>query len=327
MYVRAIDEDIWLQHAWRNRVQSFLLLSVMAGFLALLGWLLWGSAGIWLLLIFGAVAVLFHPVISPRLVMRLYGATPILSQKRSLIGQILAELSRRADLPRIPQLYYIPSRVLNAFAVGTQDQAAIAVTDGLLRRLNQREITAVLAHEIGHIRSNDLWLMGLADLFSRMTTTLSFIGQLLFILNLPLLLFSLVSINWFVILLLIFAPSLSALAQLALSRTREFDADLNAVRLTSDPDGLAHALLKIDHQQGSLWERVFMPGKQIPDPSLLRTHPETNERVERLMSLKPEIQFPSIHSIFPTRVEDVFFSQLGQPIDRIPRWHISGLWH
>jgi len=81
-----------------------------------------------------------------------------------------------------------------------------------------------------------MWVMGLADLFSRLTSTLSLFGQFLLLLNLPLLMFSNVGISWFAILILIFAPSISALAQLGLSRTREYHADLNAVRLTGDPD-------------------------------------------------------------------------------------------
>ena len=73
---------------------------------------------------------------------------------------------------------------------------------------------------------------------------------------------------------------------MALSRTREFDADLEAARLTGDPDGLASALQKLEKAQGRLWEGVILPGGRIPDPSILRSHPLTDERVARLQSLK-----------------------------------------
>ncbi len=154
--------------------------------------------------------------------------------------------------------------MLNAFAVGTRKHAAIAVTDGLVRQLDMRELVGVVAHEISHVRNNDLWVMGLADMFSRTTSILSLIGQFLLFLNLPLILLSQVTVNWFAIFLLIFAPNLSALAQLALARTREFDADLNAARLTGDPDGLASALVKIERAQGGWLERIFMPNRRVP---------------------------------------------------------------
>ena len=325
MNVDGINSETWLQHAWRNQVQSLLLLAVMAAFLVLLGWLLWGSYGILILLVIGAIGVLFNPAISPRLVMRLYRASPIGPRQIPGLWFALTRLAERAGLPRVPELYYIPSRMLNAFAVGTREQSAIAVTDGLLRRLNQRELLGVLAHEVSHVRSNDLWVMGLADLFSRATGLLSLLGQMLLLFSLPLLLFSDLSVNWFAILLLIFAPSLSALAQLALSRTREYDADLNAVLLTGDSDGLARALVKIEQAQGGLWERIFMPGRRVPDPSLLRTHPDTRDRVERLMALKPPA---SARIALPVEKNDFDIKPLfGGPVVRPPRWHINGLWH
>ncbi len=320
-----IDNERWRQHAWANRAQSLLLLVAMGGFLALLGWLLWGTAGLLALLGIGVVAVLLNPTTSPAWVMRLYGASRIDASAAPALWNAVGALAERAGLPSRPVLYYVPSRMLNAFAVGTPTRSAIAVTDGLVRRLRLPELIGVLAHEISHVRANDLWVMGLADMFSRTTSLLSLIGQLLLLINLPLLLFAPVSINWLAIGLLIFAPTLSALAQLALSRTREYDADLNAVRLTGDPDGLASALAKIEQIQGGWMERIFMPGRRVPEPSLLRTHPQTGDRVRRLMSLK---QGPSLRPA--DRLSDAGAGHrdgLGQPVTRPPRWHVSGLWH
>ena len=325
MNARGIDRETWLQHAWRNRLQSLLLLAGMAGFLALLGWVLWGSDGILMLLMVGVVAVLFNPAVSPRLVMRLYGASAIDPRQLPDLWAVLSELARRAGLPATPDLYYVPSRMLNAFAVGSREQSAVAVTDGVLRQLDLREAAGVLAHEISHIRSNDLWVMGLADLVSRITSLLSLVGQFLLLVSLPLMLITDVSVNWFAIVLLVFAPSLSALAQLALSRTREYDADLNAARLTGDPDGLARALAKIERAQGGLWERILMPGRRMPEPSLLRSHPHTEERIARLMALKPGM--PPAATLFPGRTGFDVRSAFGNPVVRPPRWHISGLWH
>lgn len=222
-------------------------------------------------------------------------------------------------------MYYVPSQMLNAFAVGTRKHAAIAVTDGLVRQLDMRELVGVVAHEISHVRNNDLWVMGLADMFSRTTSILSLIGQFLLFLNLPLILLSQVTVNWFAIFLLIFAPNLSALAQLALARTREFDADLNAARLTGDPDGLASALVKIERAQGGWMERILMPNRRVPVPSLLRTHPETEERVRRLMELKPELQSAEI--LLAGEPDFDRYAVFGKPVSRPPRRHIGGLWH
>ncbi len=320
-----MNAELWYQHTLTNRLHSLLLLSVMGGFLALLGWLLWGASGIVWLLMPVVVLVLFNPLASPELLMRLYRATRLTQEQAPALYSALKELSRRAKLPHVPTLYYLPSRMVNAFATGTQNKAAIAITDGLLRTLDSREAVAVLAHELSHIQHNDMWVMGLADLFSRLTSTLSLFGQFLLLLNLPLLIFSNVGINWFAILILIFAPSLSALAQLGLSRTREYNADLNAVMLTGDPEGLARALIKIERQQGTFLEQIILPGRHSPDPSLLRTHPPTAERIRRLRELQipagAEPPIPLTHASFTPA------SRLDHPVTRPPRWHISGLWH
>ncbi len=320
-----MNTEAWARHTLINRLQSLLLLSVMGGFLALLGWLLWGGSGVIWLLVPALLLVLFNPFLSPELLMRLYRAQRLTPVQAPVLYQALRELSQRARLPHTPTLYYLPSRMVNAFAVGNQKRAAIAVTDGLLRNLDSREAIAVLAHELSHIQHNDMWVMGLADLFTRLTHSLSLFGQFLLLLNLPLLMFSNMGINWFAILILIFAPNLSILAQLGLSRTREYDADLNAARLTGDPEGLARALIKIEKQQGSILEQIILPGRHTPDPSLLRTHPPTEERIRRLreLQLPPRTppQLPQTHgSLTPDEL-------LDHPVTRPPSWHISGLWH
>ena len=320
-----MNPHIWLRHSLSNRLHSLLLFAVMAGFLALLGWMLWGSDGIFLLLLLGATLLLINPVVTPQLIMRMYHATPLAPSQAPALHSALTELARRAELPTVPTLYYIPSSMLSAFTVGRQHEASIAVTDGLLQALNTREAIAVLAHEVSHIRNNDTWVMGVADMFSRLTSMLSLFGQFLLILNLPLILLSGIGIDWLAILILIFAPNLSALAQLGLSRTREYDADLNAARLTADPEGLAHALAKIEQRSGRFMERIFLPGRRIPEPSLLRTHPPTEERIRRLMELKQPLQEAPIP--LQPRMEFTPDPAFGERIERPPRWRITGLWH
>lgn len=300
------------------------LLLFMGGFLALLGWLLWGGGGIVMLLFAGLSGVLLNPALSPRWVMQLYGARRLDPDHAPGLWHVLGLLAERAGLPRAPTLYHVPSRMLNAFAVGSPHQSAIAVTDGLLRQLGDRELLGVLAHEMSHIRNNDLWVMGLADMFSRMTSMLSLFGQVLLILNLPLLLLGNATFNWWAIALLILAPNLSALAQLALARTREYDADLNAVALTGDPKGLASALARIERVQGGWMERILLPGRRVPDPSLLRTHPHTEDRVRRLLTLRPA--GPPLLKGADGSVGHGSGLR-GRPITRSPRWHVTGLWH
>lgn len=322
----ALNHDIWHKHALSNKIQSLLLLGFMAAFLALLGWVLWDSDGVFWVLISGIFLVLLNPTLSPQLILRMYRASPLSPQQAPVLYSALRELTRRAELPSCPRIYYVPSRMINAFAVGNRHHAAITLSDGLIRRLSTREIIAVLAHEISHIQHNDMWVMGIADLFTRLTNLLSLFGQFLLLLSIPLLLFYGYTINWLVIVLLIFAPSLSALMQLALSRTREYDADLNAARLTGDPTGLASALAKIEQYQSWFFEQVFLPGRRVPDPSLLRTHPPTEERVRRLMELQLP---PKRRSIYIASESDQFVDRItaAPTIRRSPRWHISGLWH
>ncbi|AWN15940.1 zinc metalloprotease HtpX [Salinisphaera sp. LB1] len=323
-YSTRIDRRKWQRHNWRNRVQSVLLLAIMGGFLALLGGVLWGRSGLVMLLAAGVGGALFMPALSPALVIRLSGARAITPAQAPGLHRWVAVLAERAGLPAPPRLYYLPSMAINAFTVGTRGDAALVVTAGLVNTLDGREIVGVLAHEISHVAHNDLWVMGLADLFSRMTAFLSWLGQLLVLVNLPLLLLGAVAINGFAILLLVFAPLSSTLAQLALSRTREFDADLDAARLTGDPDALASALARMEWRQGG-WTRVLWPGRRGGLWSLLRTHPETRERIARLQALKA-VGMSADHPppAVPDPWEPIVPPRLaGWP----PRWWWSRPWH
>ncbi|MEW8397501.1 MAG: M48 family metalloprotease, partial [Candidatus Thiodiazotropha sp.] len=142
------------------------------------------------------------------------------------------------------------------------------------------------------------------------------------LINLPLMLFGETALPWFPILLMLIAPSLSALAQLALSRSREYEADLGAARLTGDPVGLASALNRLEPPRHRLLERLLHPGPRIPDPSLLRTHPPTEERVERLMALTPLDS-----STLGVVVSPLNMSNLLAHNPYRPRWHRNGMWY
>ncbi len=311
----------FLQHKTRNALHSLLMLLLMGGLCAWLAWFIGGMP----LAIYSAAIILFlyrmNPVASPDLAMRLFRARPLEAGEAPALVRLVSELSRRAGMENPPRIYYLPSDVMNAFTAGTPREAAIAISDGLLRRLDWRELGGVLAHELMHVINRDTRLMAFADLTSRLTGFLSFTGQLLLLINLPLLILGEATLPWVPILLLIAAPTLSTLVQLALSRSREYEADLGAVAITGDPLGLASALGKLESMQQTLFGRLFHPLPRIPDPSMLRTHPPTEERVRRLVELARERE-PMDPSL-----EEYDLSHLHAPEPYRPRWHRNGMWY
>ena len=274
-----------LRHRINNLAQSAL---IFAGMIAMV-WVVVGliaGPGLTALVIVGMVlGLLAAPAVPRRVLLSAYQACPLGPQDFPAGVTALAELAGRAGLPRPPTLWYVPSRLPNAFAMGRPEDSAICITDGLLRLLDGRELAGVLAHEVAHVAHRDLWIMALADGMSRVVSLASWVGQAILLVNLPLFLIGAEVVPWTVPLVLIFAPTLMGLLQLALSRSREFDADLGAVRLTGDPEGLARALLKLERRRGRFWEEIFLPGRRIPEPSLLRTHPPTQDRIARLSAL------------------------------------------
>jgi heat shock protein HtpX len=318
----TLDRTARRRHKLRNLAHSALLLAGMVGLLFVISWLLLGRDLAFWALAGWVLALIWAPRISPQIVMRMYRARPFGPAEFPAGHDLLARLAARAGLPRAPRLYYVPSAALNAFTLGGKADAVVSVTDGLLRTLTLRELAGVLAHEISHIRNNDLWVMSLADSISRLTSFFSFAGVMLLFLSVPMMLLQGSLAPLVVSLILIVAPTFASLLQLALSRAREFDADLEAAGLTGDPEGLASALRKLEQHQAGLWERVFLPGRRIPDPSLFRSHPSTEERVARLLSLAPqERRAPFAASHRPAVTPGI------RPVVGRPRWRYTGLWH
>jgi heat shock protein HtpX len=304
----------------QNLLQTAILLGGMGVLLALLGWQLAGPAGIAWMTMFGATILLFGARISPSLVLRMYGARPLAVGEAPALEAIVAELAQRTRMPAPPRLFYIPSRILQAFTVILGGKPVIALTDGLLRHLSPGELAGVMAHEVSHIQHGDLRTLALADLVTKMTRALGGLGFLLLVANLPILLIGGVAISWSALLLLIIAPPSSTLLQLALSRTREFDADLGAAELTGDPEMLCRALEKLEHYRGAMWEQLFLPGYRLPEPSLLRTHPSTGERVNRLLSLPRGRRLTSLARLAQPRPSTA-------PVVRAPSWRGWGSWY
>jgi len=269
----------------QNYLHSILLLAGMLGILAFIGWLISGATGALWSLAIGGLLVTTSPRISPYFILRLYNAIPLSPAQAPEIYQLLSRLADRASLPYVPKLFYMSGQVMHAFTIGQRENTCIVLSEAMLGRLDARELTGVLAHEISHICHHDIWVMSFADILSRLTRFLALTGYLLILIYLPQLLFTNTPVPWLLLLILIVAPNLSALLQLALSRSREYSADLEAAHLTGDPLGLASALKKIEYYQGSWFERILFPGRKSADPSLLRTHPVTEERIKRLIHL------------------------------------------
>ncbi len=306
-----------------NRIQTALLLLFLAAYPALLGWMVWGGNVVVWLALFGIGFALFSPINSPQLVMRLVRAKPLAVAQAPRLHEMVAMLARRAGLTAVPALYYIPSNQVNAFAVGRNGEAAIAVSSGLTRLLDHDEVAGVMAHEISHLRNDDIRVMSLAALSGRVTGAFSLFGMLLLLFSLPLMLVSQVHVNWLALALLIFAPQLSALAQLGLSRVREYRADLSAVELTEDPQALASALWKIDRAARPLWRRL-LPKGTIPD--WLSTHPPIAERIRRLQELTPGSRSDRAPLEAPQQLWQQWRSFLGTPGCRRGGQRRSGFW-
>ena len=273
-------------HRIKNQIQTGVMIAGMLLIMGVLGLLFAGTFGLMWALIIGGFFLMFSGQMSPDMILRINGARPLNPYQSPQLFQLTEQLARRANLGYTPKLYVVPTQMMNAFAVGGRDNAGIGLTSGILRNLTPRELSGVLAHEISHIKNNDMRTIGLAAMISRMTNLFAFIGQILLFVNMPLLLIGQATFSWFGILLLIAAPRINTMIQLALSRTREYDADMGAVQLTGDPEGLASALGKLEMAQHSWFQRM-MPGQAVPNQQAMSTHPQTKERVSRLLNLIP----------------------------------------
>lgn len=315
-----LQQDVIDQHNRANQRDTIMLLGGLGLLLAVVGWVLGGMTGLVWVMVLGAASLYFGRRFSPKMLMRMYDARVIQRADAPELHGIVEELARRADLPAVPQLYYIPSPVMNAFTTGRREQAVIVVFDGLLRSLNLRELAGVLAHETSHIKNNDIMVLGIADVVNRVTSMLPFAA---IVLGMSRITGGAEGVSWLTILVLLAAPQLSALLQAALSRSREFDADLDAATLTGDPRALASALGKLEQYHGKMLERVLLPGRKEPAPSQLRTHPPTEQRVNRLLALEgDEAPSMALADLSPQQV-----MALSVPTRPAPRWRLSLLWH
>ena len=274
-----------------NSVKTVGLLAFMT---ALLFWLAYAlGAEIWVAVGIAVVFNLFAYFFSDKLALATTRAKPVTEQELPQVYSIVRRLTTVTNMP-MPKIYVINSPQPNAFATGRNpDNAAVAVTTGILEVLNQEELEGVLAHELAHVRNRDILISSIAAMLG---AAIAIIARMAFFTggsdsrNNPL-----GAIG--AILSLIVAPLAAMLIRFAISRTREFQADASGAEITGQPLHLARALEKIAAGAERIPMRVNPATSQlfIENPlkafrargfmQLFSTHPPTEERVERLTNM------------------------------------------
>jgi heat shock protein HtpX len=278
----VIDRDSIRAARGRNLIQAAVLVATLASVLSLCLWLLAGELALVLmagLLAAGFAAALRLPAIA---VMRWHHGIPTQPGQLPELEQAVARLAARAGLPAAPRLYWLPGAQINAVTAGGRADSVIGISDGAFRSLTPREMVAVLGHEIAHIAAGDTRLLALAEMLSRLTRSAALVGLIICLMVLACSPDADAVPGW-VIAVFGAATPLSVLLQLALSRNREFAADLNAVRLTGDAIALASTLEKIERLRTAVDRFGFLRPLPAPDSDLLHTHPATRERIQRLL--------------------------------------------
>lgn len=321
-----LNEDIVKAHAKQNQLHTAALLAGLGLLVAVPVWLIWGLWGLIGAALVTAAVFTAAWQTPPELLMRAYSAKQLPANGSSQLTEILAILANRAGLPAPPKLYIIPSLTLNAFATGTRKNAAIAITEGLLRKLEFRELAAVIAHEVSHIKNNDTQVMAVADFATRTVQLLSYLAMLFVAINIvSIVIDGEARVSWLAIIILYLSPLLSSLLQLGLSRTREYDADLEAAQLTGNPSWLASALQRLENHTGAFWQDLSLPvpGRKVPVPSILRTHPHTEDRITRLREIAVTANVP------PLLIrEEPFVSVIDAGLIAMrPRYRFPGVWY
>lgn len=266
-----------------RHVPNVLPLLAMAVILAVCGWIVAGAPGMAGVLLGVLALSLIAPQVSPELAMKIGHATPLTAWQAPAPYHDIEQLARRFGLEASPKLYTVRTEAPVVFSSGNNKRSAVALSAAACSILSERELRAVLAHEIAHIAADDIGLMRVADILGRITSFVATFGLLTALfggLMLPAGTMS-SAVVWFLAL----APTSATLLQLALMRRREYAADEESVRVTHDPVALAYALQKIERASRWTLKRMLGDAGGVELPAVLRTHPHTKDRIERLMRL------------------------------------------
>jgi len=276
-----------------NGFRTAVLLAGLTGLMLWVGQALGGPQGLTVALVFATVVNVGSLWFSDKLVLRMYGARPLDESEAPRLYRIVRELTQLARLP-MPALYVINSESPNAFATGRSPaHAAVVVTTGIVRVLDENELRGVLAHELAHVKNRD-------TLTGTVAATLA--GVVMWVASMA---------RWGLVFggagrddrdddgggllglvaMMIFAPMAAMLIQMAISRSREFAADATAARSTGDPFALASALEKLAYAAGrapmganpqTAHMFIVNPLTAGSVARLFSTHPPTEERIRRL---------------------------------------------
>lgn len=280
-----------------NTLKTFVLMGVLTFILLLIGNAIGGQSGVIVALIMAGVMNFISYWFSDKIVLSMYGAQPV--GKDTHLYQLVEKLARTSELP-MPKVYIINEAQPNAFATGRNPQnAAVAVTRGLMDLVDDYELAGVIGHELGHVHNRDI-------LISTVAATMA--GAISFLANMA---------QWAAIFggsnrddkdggsnpialigIAIFAPIAAMLVQMAISRTREYKADRFGAKVSGNPIYLANALRKLDMYS----RRIPMPSAApatenmfIVSPlagskmaNLFSTHPSTEDRIRKLEEMRYE---------------------------------------
>jgi heat shock protein HtpX len=283
---------------FRNTVKTTVLLAGLGGLMVAIG-SMFGRGGAVLGLGLGLVMVGSSYWMSDKLAIRAAHAVPADPAEFPEYHRIVTELSQRAGIP-MPRLYISPEQQPNAFATGRNEKhAAVAVTQGLLAVCSWDEVRGVLAHELSHVRNHDILIGSVA---AAVATGISFIARIAMWGAIfgggrsddersnPIALLATV----------VLAPMAAGLLQMALSRSREFEADRSGAELLGTGLPLASALQRLEATvkqvpmdvppaQAQAFIVNPLTGRKVAFANLFRTHPTTEERVARLQAWSPSI--------------------------------------
>ncbi len=280
---------------FRNNVKTVVLLSVLGALFLGIG-SFFGQGGLIIGLLLGIVFVGGSYWFSDKIAVRAAGAVPVSEAEAPQLYAIVRDLTQRGNMP-MPAMYLSPAAQPNAFATGRNpEHAAVAVTQGLMQIVDQDELRGVLAHELSHVRNRDILISSVA---ATVALGITFSARMLMWGAM----FGGLGGNsrdgegggniFGLLAMMILAPIAATLLQLALSRSREYEADRSGAELVGDGEPLARALLKIESYAKQIPMKIDpahatayiinpLTGRNVSFKNLFQTHPPTEDRVARL---------------------------------------------
>ena len=277
-----------------NNLKTTVLFAGLTGLLLAIGQLWAGQRGLMFALVLAAVMNLGSYFFSDKLAIAMSGAKPVAREQAPRLYQIVERLAAKANIP-VPKIYFIPTDSPNAFATGRNpSHASVAVTRGILEICDDEEIEGVLAHELGHVKNRDILISAVV---ATIAGTITMLARMVYYAEL----FGFGGGRsddrrggaLSALAMMIVAPLAALLIQLAISRSREYQADATGAEITGNPQGLARALGKIDKwsKRIPMQASPSMAHMFIIQPltagelfsSWFSTHPPVRKRIERLI--------------------------------------------